>query len=87
MDPKCKELESWAVKGQRNFASMSVDLTYSNPDYIQAYVREELTWDETPLMSVHLTPEIIVRGSRSELIDFFLTAVTSVATVTETPDQ
>ena len=75
MDPKSKELDSWVVMGRRSFASMSVDLTYTDPNFIRAFVRDELTWDETPLMSVHLTPDVIVRGSRSELIEFFLTCL------------
>lgn len=87
MDPKSKELSPWILAARRNYASMSVDLQFSDPKYIQVFLRDEMTWDDTPLMSVHLTPEIVIRGSRSELTEFFLTAITSIASVSDKPNQ
>ena len=87
MDPKSKELSPWILAARRNYVTMSVDLQFSDPKYIQAFLRDEMTWDDTPLISVHLTPEIIIRGSRSEMLDFFLTAITSVASLSEKPNQ
>lgn len=87
MDPKSKELSPRDLAARRNYASMSVDLQFSDPAYIQVFLRDEMTWDDTPVISVHLTPEIIIRGSRSELFEFFLKAITAVASITEQPNQ